>query len=140
MRILNLLGAEGRRDIGIALVTEARRRGLEVAVLLKAPEDFDPDVPGKDSWRHRKAGAREVLLASARARALMSEPGGEVDAPMVAGRLDRTDILLVDGDRHPDGVDIEISDDGTVRSGEDGILSTGPAGAVAAELLNRLLD
>ena len=69
MQVLNLSGHAARRDIGLAIVTEARRRGLAVAVLLRAADDFDPDVPGKDSWRHRKAGATEVVLASARARA-----------------------------------------------------------------------
>lgn len=138
MLVLNLSGHAARRDIGLAIVTEARRRGLAVAVLLRAADDFDPDVPGKDSWRHRKAGASEVVLASARARALMSESAAKLDAPVVAGRLATTDILLVDGDRHPDGIDVTVGEDGGIAVPAIGYAGSEPAGALAVLLLDGL--
>lgn len=138
MQVLNLSGHAMRRNIGLAIVTEARRRGLQVAVLLRAADDFDPDVPGKDSWRHRKAGATEVVLASARARALMSESAAALDARVVAGRLGTTDILLIDGDRHPEGVDVTVEEDGGVAIPAIGYAGSEPAGALAVLLLDGL--
>ena len=138
MQVLNLSGHAARRDIGLAIVTEARRRGLAVAVLLRAADDFDPDVPGKDSWRHRKAGATEVVLASARARALMSESAAALDARVVAGRLVTADILLIDGDRHPDGIDVTVGEDGGAAIPAIGYAGSEPAGALAVLLLDGL--
>ncbi|MEQ9200014.1 MAG: molybdopterin-guanine dinucleotide biosynthesis protein MobB [Rhodospirillales bacterium] len=141
MQVINLAGSLRRRDIGVALVTEARRRELSVAVLLRSEEeDFDPDVPGKDSYEHRKAGAREVLLASARARALMCEAGEGLRCQDVATRLENPDILLVDGDCHPDGIDLLVDDDGQVRLGRPDRLLADPPGVIAALLIGELVS
>jgi molybdopterin-guanine dinucleotide biosynthesis protein B len=138
MRILCLTGHASRQDIGLALVTEARRRGMAVSVLLRAADDFDPDVPGKDSWRHRKAGATEVVLASARARALMSESAEELDAATVAARLGATDILVIDGGSHPEGLDVTVGEDGGIDAPSIGVAASGPAGQLAVMLLEAL--
>ncbi|MEQ8710067.1 MAG: molybdopterin-guanine dinucleotide biosynthesis protein MobB [Rhodospirillales bacterium] len=141
MQVINLTGSLRRRDIGVALVTEARRRELSVAVLLRSEEeDFDPDVPGKDSYEHRKAGAREVLLASARARALMCETGEGLRCQDVATRLENPDILLVDGDCHPGGIDLLVDDDGQVRLGRPDRLLADPPGVIAALLIGELVS
>ena len=60
---------------------------------------FDLDTPGKDSWRHRAAGATEVLVASSRRWALLRELRGEPDPPleMHLARLAGADLVLVEG-------------------------------------------
>jgi molybdopterin-guanine dinucleotide biosynthesis protein len=55
------------------LIPALRRRGLRVSVVKHAHHRFDIDHPGKDSWRHRQAGAFEVVVASEHRLALMRE-------------------------------------------------------------------
>jgi len=75
-------------------------RGLRVSAIKHAHHGFDMDRPGKDSWRHRQAGAREVLVASDQRMALLRE-FGEAGAPDVHGLLARldpqVDWVLVEG-------------------------------------------
>jgi molybdopterin-guanine dinucleotide biosynthesis protein B len=74
-------------------------RGLRVALIKHAHHAFDIDQPGKDSYRHRQAGATEVLVSSANRWALMHElRGGE--EPTLAqhlARLSPCDLVLVEG-------------------------------------------
>ena len=74
-------------------------RGLRVSVIKRAHHDFDVDQPGKDSHRHRQAGASEVLISSDVRWALMhelrSEP--ELGLPALLERLSPCDLVLVEG-------------------------------------------
>ena len=68
----------GRSGVGKTTLLELviavlRRRGLRVSVVKHAHHGFDIDTPGKDSWRHRRAGAFEVVVASDRRLALLRE-------------------------------------------------------------------
>ena len=77
-------------------------RGLRVALIKHAHHDFDIDHEGKDSWRHRKAGAAQVLISSGRRWALMHELDG-VPEPELAthiARLAPCDLVLVEGYKH----------------------------------------
>lgn len=78
--------------------------GLTVSLVKHAHHAFDVDQPGKDSWRHRQAGAAEVLLASDRRWALMHElrGAGEPTLAQLLARLSPCDLVLVEGyKRHP---------------------------------------
>ncbi|MGM0592915.1 MAG: molybdopterin-guanine dinucleotide biosynthesis protein MobB [Pseudomonadota bacterium] len=79
-------------------------RGIRCGLLKHAHHDFDIDTPGKDSYRLRQAGARQVMVASHKRWALMSENGEDTEP-----RLDellphfdnkRFDLLLVEGFKH----------------------------------------
>ena len=88
------------------LVAEITGRGLTVSTLKHAHHGFDVDQPGKDSHRHRAAGASQVLVASGRRWALMTElrGGPEPCLDALVARLDPVDLVLVEGykrDRHP---------------------------------------
>ncbi len=74
-------------------------RGLRVALVKHAHHDFDIDQPGKDSWRHRQAGASEVLISSAQRWALMHELRGEPEPTLAEhlARLSPCDLVLVEG-------------------------------------------
>lgn len=81
-------------------------RGLTVSTLKHAHHNFDVDREGKDSWAHRAAGAREVLVASSRRFALMHELGGAPEPSLVAllARMGPADLVLVEGfkrEAHP---------------------------------------
>lgn len=74
-------------------------RGLRVSTLKHAHHGFDLDVPGKDSWRHRAAGAGEVLIVSDRRWALLheSEAGASPRVADLLGRLAPADLILAEG-------------------------------------------
>ena len=69
MRIFGLAGwsGSGKTTLLTRLLPALIARGLTVSTIKHAHHDFDIDQPGKDSWRHRQAGASEVLVASSRA-------------------------------------------------------------------------
>ena len=108
---MKLYGVTGWKNAGKTglmerLVTEITRRGYSVSTVKHAHHSFDVDHPGKDSHRHRIAGAQEVVLASRNRVAVMTELR---DAPEPAladllRRLAPVDLVLVEGykrDRHP---------------------------------------
>jgi molybdopterin-guanine dinucleotide biosynthesis protein B len=93
----------GKTTLVEALVSLLVASGARVAVIKHAHHAFDVDTPGKDSWRHRKAGAREVLVVSDRRLALMREFEPDQPEPSLGELIARidpsTDWLLVEGFR-----------------------------------------
>jgi molybdopterin-guanine dinucleotide biosynthesis protein B len=77
-------------------------RGLRVALIKHAHHTFDVDHPGKDSYRHRQAGAAEVLVTSSRRWVLMHELRGapEPSFEEQVGRMSPCDLLIVEGFKH----------------------------------------
>lgn len=108
MRIFGLAGwsNSGKTTLMIALIDILTRRGLRISTIKHAHHAFDIDVPGKDSYRHREAGATEVLIGSGRRWALMHELRDEAEPPLddLIRHMAPVDLLLVEGfkrDRHP---------------------------------------
>lgn len=78
------------------------REGLKLSVIKHAHHDFDFDTPGKDSYRHRAAGASEVMVSGGRRWVLMHELRGAPE-PMLDQQLARLapcDLVLVEGYKH----------------------------------------
>ncbi|MCG9697964.1 bifunctional molybdopterin-guanine dinucleotide biosynthesis adaptor protein MobB/molybdopterin molybdotransferase MoeA [Shewanella sp. Isolate11] len=91
----------GKTTLLKKLIPELNRRGLRLAVIKHAHHDFDVDIPGKDSYEMRKAGARQMLVASHVRWALMTEDLVK-EAPSLPHLLqqieqDKVDIVLVEG-------------------------------------------
>ena len=84
--------------------------GQRVSVIKHAHHDFDIDHEGKDSWRHRRAGAFEVLIASNRRRALMREHLAEAEPTLheLINELTACDWVLVEGFKHAAVPKIEV--------------------------------
>jgi len=106
MRVFGLAGwsGSGKTTLLAALIPELVARGVSVSTVKHAHHEFDIDKPGKDSWVHRQAGAREVMVASARRWALMHElrdrPEPSLDE--LISRMSPVDLLLVEGFKfHP---------------------------------------
>jgi molybdopterin-guanine dinucleotide biosynthesis adapter protein len=106
MRIFGLAGwsGSGKTTLMTALIGEFVSRGVTVSTIKHAHHSFDVDQPGKDSWRHRAAGAREVVVTSQLRWALMHELRGAAEAALddLVPRMSPVDLLLVEGfKRHP---------------------------------------
>ncbi|MHA6324891.1 molybdopterin-guanine dinucleotide biosynthesis protein B [Roseivivax sp. CAU 1753] len=96
----------GKTGLMERLVTEITGRGFSVSTIKHAHHSFDVDQKGRDSHRHREAGASEVLLASRNRIALMTELRGAEEPTLAAllPRLAPVDLVLIEGykrDRHP---------------------------------------
>ena len=101
MKLYGITGWKNSGKTGLMerLVAEITRRGFTVSTLKHAHHAFDVDQPGKDSYRHRAAGAREVLLASGRRWALMHELDGSDEPPLehLLKKLSPVDLVLIEG-------------------------------------------
>ncbi len=107
----NVFGIVGWKNSGKttlleALVREMSTRGYRVSTIKHAHHAFDIDVPGKDSYRHRKAGAYEIIVASGQRWALMHELRGaeEPNLTDLLAHLEACDLVLIEGfksDPHP---------------------------------------
>lgn len=101
MRVLGIAGwsGSGKTTLLAKLIPALIGRGLTVSTVKHAHHDFDIDQPGKDSWRHREAGATEVLVASDRRWALMHEHRRAAEPPLAAllAKLQPVDLVLVEG-------------------------------------------
>jgi len=100
LTVLGIAGwsGAGKTTLVAAVLPHLIAAGLRVSTVKHAHAGFDLDRPGKDSYRHRKAGAREVLLASGRRWALLHEVEGEEPGlPDLLARLAPCDLVLVEG-------------------------------------------
>jgi molybdopterin-guanine dinucleotide biosynthesis adapter protein len=100
-RVLGIVGwsGSGKTTLLVRLIPLLVARGLRIATLKHAHHDFDVDQPGKDSYEHRKAGAGEVIVSSARRWAQMHELA-DAPEPTLAQLLRQVspcDLILVEG-------------------------------------------
>lgn len=95
----------GKTTLVTKLVSHFSDKGLSVSTIKHAHHTVDLDVPGRDSYRHREAGAREVLLSTGKRFALMHEyVGEEWPLDVLIDRLGPCDLVIVEGykrDKHP---------------------------------------
>ncbi len=101
----------GKTTLVEKLIPALKRRGLRVSVVKHAHHKFDIDHPGKDTFRHREAGAFEVVVASSNRLALMREfekPAEMTVHQLIAELHDGVDWVLVEGFKHSDLLKIEI--------------------------------
>lgn len=107
MKVYGVIGWKnsGKTSLMERLVADITGRGFSVSTVKHVHHAVDLDQPGKDTFRHRAAGAREVVLASADRFALMVEHRGpEPELPAILARLAPVDLVLVEGykrDAHP---------------------------------------
>ena len=101
MKIYGVVGWKNAGKTGLMerLVTEFTQRGLRVSTVKHAHHSFDVDHAGRDSYRHREAGATEVLLSSRNRWALMHENRDEEEATLdqLLTRLSPVDLVLIEG-------------------------------------------
>ncbi|MCF4125843.1 molybdopterin-guanine dinucleotide biosynthesis protein B [Methylobacterium sp. SyP6R] len=99
MRVIGLAGwsGAGKTTLLVRLIPALRARGLRVATLKHAHHEFDVDRPGKDSFRHREAGACEVIVSSRRRVVQIQEVEEEMRLPDLLRRFARCDLAVIEG-------------------------------------------
>ncbi|MBG9387286.1 molybdopterin-guanine dinucleotide biosynthesis protein B [Caenimonas aquaedulcis] len=101
----------GKTTLVERLIPALKLRGLRVSVVKHAHHKFDIDHPGKDTWRHREAGAFEVVVASDRRLALMREferPAQLSVHHLIAELYEGVDWVLVEGFKESNLPKIEV--------------------------------
>ena len=112
MKVFGFAGwsGSGKATLIEKLIPRFVGAGLRVSLIKHAHHTFDVDQPGKDSYRHRHAGAAEVLVTSSRRWVLMHELRGAAEPSLdyLLDRLQRCDIVLVEGFKHGDFPKLEV--------------------------------
>ncbi len=113
MKVVGFAGysGSGKTTLVEGLIPALKALGQRVSVIKHAHHSFDIDQPGKDTWRHREAGAFEVLVSSSRRLALMRE--FEVEAApsvhhLIAELYEGVDWVLVEGFKSSDLLKVEV--------------------------------
>jgi molybdopterin-guanine dinucleotide biosynthesis adapter protein len=101
MKVFGIAGysGSGKTTLLEKLIPELTAQGVRVSVIKHAHHGFDIDRPGKDSYRHREAGATEVLLSCNDRWALMHErrAAGEPTLVELLSHLSPCDLVLIEG-------------------------------------------
>jgi molybdopterin-guanine dinucleotide biosynthesis protein B len=113
MKVVGFAGysGSGKTTLIEQVIAQFKSRGLRVSVVKHAHHRFDIDQPGKDSYRHRSAGAFEVLVASNRRSALIREYERESDPTvhqLLAQLYEGVDWVFVEGFKHSDLLKVEV--------------------------------
>ncbi len=103
----------GKTTLLTRLIRHLRERGVRLAAVKHSHHRFDIDIPGKDSYQLRKAGAGQMLVASRRRWALMVENADDDEEPSLnelIGHFDQSgiDLILVEGFKHERFAKIEL--------------------------------
>ena len=113
MKVVAFAGysGSGKTTLVEQLIGCMRMRGLRVSVVKHAHHNFDIDKPGKDSWRHREAGAFEVLVASNQRMVLQrqfEQPTQLSVHHLLAEVYEGVDWVLVEGFKKSDLLKVEV--------------------------------
>ncbi len=111
LRVVGIVGrsGSGKTTLIEALLPRLRAAGLAVSTVKHTHHSVDLDPPGKDSRRHREAGAQEVLLVSERRWALLREtPERPPPLSALLARLAPVDLVLVEGFGRYPGPRLEV--------------------------------
>ena len=115
-RIFGISGYKnsGKTTLVERVVAELTRRGHRVSTVKHAHHMFDIDHPGRDSHRHRVAGAREVCVVSGKMWAVIHslEDEPEPDLDEVLNKLSPADVVIVEGYKHDRYPKIEVRNTG----------------------------
>jgi molybdopterin-guanine dinucleotide biosynthesis protein B len=113
MKVVGIAGfsGSGKTTLAERLIPVLRLKGLRVSVVKHAHHHFDIDHPGKDTYRHREAGAFEVVVASDTRLALMREfevANRPTVHQLIAELYEGVDWVLVEGFKDSDLLKIEV--------------------------------
>jgi molybdopterin-guanine dinucleotide biosynthesis protein B len=120
MRVFSLIGeCREKSELVGRLVRELVGRGLRVSTIKRVSDRIDLEREGSGTWKHRAAGAEEVMIASATRFALLREMPRdtlEPDPAVLLARLVPVDVVLLDGFRRSRFPKLEVVPPGQARA------------------------
>ena len=131
-KILGIIGWKnsGKTTLTEKLVATLVARGYRISTVKHAHHAFDIDQEGRDSWRHRKAGASEVAIVSSKRWAIIHELNEQQEPPLadVLAKLAPCDLVIVEGYKHEGHRKIEVrrkdaKDDAPLAPGDPSIIA-----------------
>ena len=111
MKIVRIVGRRnhGKTELTVDLVRELTGRGLRVATIKLSPHRHELDAPGKDSYRHRQAGASPACVATPDlAAAYIVTTGGRDPEEALKPLLELCDVTVVEGGVDRPGHKLEV--------------------------------
>ena len=96
----------GKTTLLVRVIAELVSRGFDIGSIKHHGHcDFDIDVPGKDSYRHREAGSRDVVVVSPTRMARITELNHEIECDDIVSSMPDHDLVIVEGFRQS-GLDV----------------------------------
>ena len=114
-KVVNIIGMGsnvGKTVLMEGLISELKSRGLSISTIKHDVHGFDIDKKGKDTYRHRKAGAETVVISSKNRFALIRELEEEINLKDILIMLKDKDVILVEGYKKSDLRKIEVFREG----------------------------
>jgi molybdopterin-guanine dinucleotide biosynthesis protein B len=110
MRAIGIVGwsGSGKTTLITQLLPLLRAQKLRVSTIKHAQSGFDMDQPGKDSFRHREAGAQEVMVVTGNRWVLLRDTPREATLDDLLLRMAEVDVVLVEGMKTLDMTKIEV--------------------------------
>jgi molybdopterin-guanine dinucleotide biosynthesis protein B len=138
MKIFGIVGmsGSGKTELLVKLIPELAARGLEVSTIKHTHHNVEVDQPGKDSYRHRKSGAKQVLVASAGRWSLIRElrDAPEPTLAELIEKLEPVDLLLIEGFKRESHAKMEVfrhdHDQELLAPGDDKIVAVATDGPI----------
>lgn len=110
-KVINIVGERskvGKTFVIEGLIKELKKRGLTVATIKHDVHGFDIDKKGKDTYKHREAGAETVIISSKSRLAVIKELKEETDLNDIIKLAEDKDIVLVEGYKNSNLRKIEV--------------------------------
>ncbi|MDO0821772.1 molybdopterin-guanine dinucleotide biosynthesis protein B [Desulfosporosinus nitroreducens] len=109
--VISIVGGKsnsGKTTLLEKLIREAKRRGWRVATLKHDVHGFEMDQPGKDTWRHDRAGADVVAISSPKRIAVLERVSDDQPLDEVLARIQGVDVIFTEGYKHANKPKIEV--------------------------------
>lgn len=147
MKIFGIVGmsGSGKTELLVKLIPELTSRGLAISTIKHTHHNVEVDKPGKDSYRHRKSGARQVMVASAGRWSLIRELRDAPEPTLVEliEKLEPVDLLLIEGFKRESHAKMEVfrhdHDQELLAPGDDNIVAVagdGPIDGLSVPLID----
>lgn len=109
--VISIVGKSGvgKTTLLEKLIPELKRRGYRVATVKHDVHGFEIDQPGKDTWRHARAGSDHVVIASPNRIAHIQKLDRELTLPEIVATIHDADIVLTEGYKRGPAPKIEVS-------------------------------
>lgn len=109
--VISMVGKSGVGKTTVLewVIREIKRRGYKVGTVKHDTHGFEVDKPGKDSWRHARAGSDSVVISGPRKMALIRQLDGEMSLDEIVPLLGDVDLVITEGYKRGDKPKLEVT-------------------------------